>query len=110
MVDIAIDPVFKNSLDFKNKVQNLNIPKNHIKASLDVVSPFPSCTIRISFSEYKKKVERYKIAHQSHERFLHGLDILTNTLHFQFNYEFYQQKDGLPIGPSLSPILADLLL
>ena len=42
--------------------------------------------------------------------FLKGLEVLMNSLYFQFNELFYQQIDGMPIGLSVSPILADIVL
>ena len=41
--------------------------------------------------------------------FLKGLEILMNLRYFQFNINFYQQINGMPIGLSVSPILADFV-
>ena len=42
--------------------------------------------------------------------FLKGLEVLMNSLYFQFDKLFYQQIDGMSIGLSVSPILADIVL
>ena len=42
--------------------------------------------------------------------FLKGLEVLMNSLYFQFNKLFYQQIAGMPIRLSVSPILADIVL
>ena len=44
------------------------------------------------------------------EELLQRLDISMNSLNFEFNSDYCQQIDGLPIGLSLSPISADLVL
>ena len=47
--------VIKNSSDFIEKVKNVNIPKHHIMASLDVVSLFPSILYEFVKSSIKKR-------------------------------------------------------
>ena len=47
--------VIKNSSDFKQKIQNIKVPKNHVMASLDVETMFPSITIGLVFQSIKKR-------------------------------------------------------
>ena len=47
--------VIKNSSDFEEKIQNLKVPKNHVMASLDVESMFPSIPIELVFQSIKKR-------------------------------------------------------
>ena len=46
----------------------------------------------------------------SEKEFIKGLEVLMNSLYFQFDNKFYRQTSGLPMGLSLSPILADLVI
>jgi hypothetical protein len=38
------------------------------------------------------------------------LDICLTTTYFQFENKFYQQKEGMPIGNSLSPVASDIFM
>ena len=103
--------IIKNSIDFKEKVQNISIPKNSIMASLDIVALYPSVPYELVKEIIKKRwKDIHKHTKMNLTEFLKGLEVLMNSLYFQFNELFYQQIDGMPIGLSVSPILADIVL
>ena len=103
--------VIKNILDFKEQIQNIRIPSNHTMASLDVESMFPSIPIELVKKSIQKRWNKIK-THTSmpQSEFIRGLEILMDSLYFKFNSTFYKQINGLPMGLSISPIIADLVL
>ena len=69
-----------------------------------------SCTKWI-LSAKEKRWERIKLFTKLPKKeFLHDLDVILNSLYLQCDEEYYQQVNGAPIGLSISPISADLVL
>ena len=79
--------------------------------SLDVMSLFTNIPIkRIQKSidkiwHYIKKCTKLPL-----EEFKDGIEFLMNNTFFQFNNFYYRQSFRTPMGSSISPILADLVM
>ena len=85
--------VIKNSSDFMEKVKNVNIPKHHIMATLDVVSSFPSVPYEFVKNSIKKRWKDIKKhTKMSFKEFMKGLDILMNSLYFQNDQKYYKPQ------------------
>ena len=67
--------VIKNSLDFKIKVSNINVPQDHIMAYVDVLSLFP-VQKELGYKSIKKRWNDMKLHTKLPlEEFLEDLDI-----------------------------------
>ena len=107
---IKPDSHIKNTWQFKESIQNLKIPPDHIMVSFDVVSMFPSIPldlIKKSIISNWKEIEKHTKIPQ--KEFLKAIDFLINSTYFKFNNKFYKQIFGMAIGDSSSPILGDLV-
>ena len=103
--------VVKNSYEFKNKIKDTTIPKNYNMVSYDIFNMFnniPLDLVKISIIKRWSLIEKFTNLPQ--KEFLKGLEVIMNSLYFQFDNKYYQQINGLPMGLSLSPILADLVI
>ena len=103
--------VVKNSFQFKNKIININIRDGYNMVCYDIVNMFnniPANLVQISIKKRWSKIKKFTNLPQ--KEFLKGLEILLNSLFFQFDNKYYQQISGLPMGLSLSPILADIVI
>ena len=80
-------------------------------ASLDVVSLFPSVPYEFVKNSIKKRWKDIK-KHTKlpFNEFMKGLEVLMDSLYFQNDEKYFKQINGLPIGLSVSPIIADLVL
>ena len=79
--------------------------------SLDVVAMFPNILLEL----VKKAVSNRWIKVKSHKKlyekeFFKGIDFIMNYTKFKFNGKFYKQKFGTPIGPVISPMLAEIVM
>ena len=80
-------------------------------ASFDVESMFNSIPIELVVKSIKKRWNNIKnYTKLPLKEFLNGLDVLMNSLYFKFDNKFYKQTNGLPMGLSLSPIIADIVI
>ena len=101
----------KNSTDFINQIKNIKVPKNYIMASFDIESMFNSIPIQLVLKSIKKRWEKIKkFTKLPQNEFLKGLDVLMNSLFFKYDDKYYKQVNGLPMGLSISPIIADIVI
>ena len=108
----------KNSTDLTNKLRNFTLEESSILCSFDVVSMYSNCDLKRCEDILKSKLEKHFDLIQ--DVTLASLDIdvimrliiLVNEFSFYFGFrgEFYRQIFGLPMGASLSPLLANLFI
>ena len=104
--------IIKDTFDFVNKVSHLASNSGEHMVSFDIVSLFTNIptleTIEIILSRAFKD-----------NTLFHGLDrealrklliICTQESHFQFNGQFYDQKDGVAMGSPLGPLFANIFM
>ena len=100
----------KNSFDFIEKIENIQIPPNYKIISLDVVSLFTNVQIEKAIKGIKKiwaKIQPH--INMPWYQFENGLRICSSNSPFNFKNISYKQKSGFPVGSprDLSLIAAD---
>ena len=104
----------KDSKDFVNKIKNINIDNNDIMVSFDVVNLFPSVPIGDVLNIIKERLEGDATLATKTSLPVKGildlLEICLKNVYFQYKEKFYSQKEGLPMGSSLSPALANIFM
>lgn len=108
---ICDEYIVRNSYDVKERLKDIVIPDNHILVSFDVVSLFTS----VSLSLFMSLVEEYWFLIKTHTRmpfetFREALNFCIYKNYFVYDNQIFLQKDGLPMGGSLSPVAASLLI
>ncbi|XP_075162978.1 uncharacterized protein LOC142235598 [Haematobia irritans] len=102
----------KNSMQFKSKIQDITIDEDETMVSFDVVSLFPSIPVDLALKIIEEKwhilEEITKIPKNLFFRIL-KFCIIDNR-YFRYKTSFYQQRKGLPMGSSASPIVADIVM
>lgn len=101
----------KNALDFREKIKSSKLPEGYVLISLDVVSLFTNIpnelvlkAIDLNWFKIKKHTTLPKA------QFVNGLKMVMENGVFSFNDVIHQQTFGSPMGSSVSPILADLVM
>ncbi|RWS19990.1 hypothetical protein B4U80_05303, partial [Leptotrombidium deliense] len=85
--------VIKISKDFVNKLFKLNIERNDVLISADVVNLYPSIP-QSDAIDYALKL----------------LSLVNDSAIFKFNNKYYEQVKGLPMGANNSPIMAECVI
>ena len=101
----------KNSFDFIQKIQNIQIPPDYIIISLDVVSLFTNAQIGIAIKGIKERWAKIQPhVNMPWYQFEKGLRICSSNSSFNFQNISYKQKSGFPMGSPLSPIAAGIAM
>ena len=104
----------KNSSDFAHFAQKVEIKKDSILVSFDVVSLFTKVPV-------PKALEHLQALLRSNSQLTERIGIPVNDIielvklcmnstFFNFKEKTYQQKEGAPMGSPLSPFIADLFM
>lgn len=87
--NINIKSHINNSLDLKNKIRKLKIPKNYILISLDVTSLFTNVPLTLVKEALETEKEKFKIIEQT--EVFNAIEMITNNTYFIFNNTVYKQ-------------------
>ena len=87
----------KDSWQFKNKIENTAIPKDHSMISLDATSLFTNIPTKLGFI-LKKWYSIKKHTNFKQADFSQLVEFLLNNTFFKFDNQFYQQIIGSPMG------------
>ncbi|XP_067634760.1 uncharacterized protein, partial [Eurosta solidaginis] len=102
----------KNTLEFKERVNDTNISDNEKLISFDVVSFFPSIPIQLALDVIQEKwttiKEFTKIPKQLFMEIVQFC--IKDNRYFKFNDNVYTQLKGLPMGSPTSPVIADIVM
>lgn len=102
----------KDAIDFKSRIQNINIDDNEVLISFDVVSLFPSIPINLALQTIKEKwtiLEKFTRIPQ--ELFMEILTFcIKETRYFKYEDKLYEQRKGMPMGSPASPVIADIIM
>lgn len=109
-----ISPIYniKNSMDLKNKLQDIKLDDDDILVSFDVVSLFTNIPIYLAIKNILDKWTTLAgITKISRKQFLQLLQFcVTKNNYFTFDEKIYLQMNGMPMGNPLSPTIADIVL
>lgn len=100
-----------NSFELKNKLHNITVPDGYTLLSLDVSSMFTNITCQ----EVLKSLDR-RVSHIRNkckipfEKIRDIVIFIFSNMYFTFDDQIFQQKSGSPMGLSLSPLFADIVM
>ena len=104
----------KNSSDFVNRIKDRTLPPGTILASFDVVNLFTTTPPDAALETLQEKL---KVDSTLKDRtnltvgtIMELVTVCVRKTYFQYGSNFYKPKDGLVMGSSLSPILANVYL
>ena len=101
----------KNSWEFKQKIEKCKVPLNYVLLSLDVTSLFTNIPNKLVLIGLEKRWELIKNNTSIPKKsFLNAVEFILNSTFFKFNNKFYNQVSGTPMGSSISPIIADIVM
>ncbi|XP_072743287.1 uncharacterized protein [Anoplolepis gracilipes] len=101
----------KNSFDIVNKLNNTHLDEDLKFISLDVISLFTNIPTNLALDCISNKWEYLSNnCDLSEAEFLNGIKLILNCTYFIFNNVIYRQTFETPMGPPLSPIIADIVL
>lgn len=101
------DYYVKDTFEFAESVNNLELRPNYTVVSLDVKNLFGNLTKELVFEAVKRKwniIENY--CNITEEKFVGILKFLLESGYFVFEGKFYMQVLGCTMGSRLSPILS----
>lgn len=101
----------KNSWEFKNNIKNITVPENFIIISLDAVSMFTNISKHRAINCVEKNWDEIKNNTKlDKQSYLEAFKLVLNNSYVQHKNSFYKQTSGVPMGSSISPSVADLVL
>ena len=104
----------KNSAHFVDLIKNETITKEDLMVSFDVESLFTNVPVDEALNIIRNRLEKMPSlsdhTHHSIDCIMELLTICVKTTYFQKGTEFYQQKEGMPMGSPLSPIISNIYM
>jgi hypothetical protein len=100
----------KNSLDFVEKVKDVELEDDELMVSFDVEALFPSVPLNHALNTIKHHLSRMDIPQQKRNFLIKSIELCAEMNQFQFRGKFYKQTSGLPIGLPVSPILSSFFM
>ena len=109
-----ISPTYNilNSMELKQKLDDVSLENDETMVSFDVVSLFTNIPIHLAI---RNILDKWKILKEHttipRQTFLKILQFcLTDNNYFTFDNKFYHQTYGMPMGNPLSPTIANIVL
>lgn len=99
-----------NSFDLANKLNNITLPENYLIVSFDVTNLFTTVPNAEAVKIVGDLLRGSGVDENKVIDILALLNLCLSQNFFKFNDKFYQQPDGLAMGSSLSPFLADVFM
>lgn len=102
----------KDSMQFKEKLINVNLGEDEKLVSFDVVSLFPSIPVDLALKIIEDRWEEItKHTKIPKDLFLKIMKFcIKDNRYFSYNNKIYTQTKGLPMGSPASPIVADIVM
>lgn len=101
-----------NSMQVKERISRIKIPKDHILVSFDVVSLFTNIPVDLVYDIINIKWNKIKqFTKIPYNIFMDMMDFcIYDANYFVFHEQIYKPNDGVPMGSPLAPTLAGLAL
>ncbi|CAF3946895.1 unnamed protein product [Rotaria sp. Silwood1] len=109
----TLNGVISNTFNFVQGISNLDIDQNERLASLDIQDLYTNIPVTKAIDITIERLVESKILDKLLLTKTDIKDLLQLSLknnYFQVNGKYYKQKKGLPMGNTLSPILADIYM
>lgn len=101
----------KDSWQFKDKIKNIDIPKNYSIISLDVVSLYTNIPTNRALHLIEKKWDEIKkFTDIPLNEFKQAVSLTLNSTYFMYKDKYFKQIDGCAMGSSISSVVAQLVL
>ena len=102
-----------NSYNFVNSLHNINNANSYYMCSFDITSLYTNVpvaeTIQIIIDKlFTNGAQLYKGFNK--RQFKKVLELVLNDTYFKFNNSIFKQKEGLSMGSSISPLVANIFL
>ena len=104
----------ENSAEFVELIEKINILDNESQMSFDVVSLFTSIPLEIARAIVLGRLSNYCTLEDRTNltitELTEALDICLTSTYFTYNNKCYEQIFGTPLGLSLSPVIANMVM
>jgi hypothetical protein len=100
----------KNSFEIADKLRNEKLTENEQLISFDVESLYPSVPVEESVKLLSEWIIGQDISDVDAQLYVRLVKLVMNQRWLEFEGKIYIQKEGLFIGNSLSPILAEVFM
>lgn len=101
----------KNSFEFKDFIDKVQIPDDYILISLDVTSLYTNIPINLIEQIIDSKWQSIEpFTTLPKDEFQKALKLTLTTNYFQFEGNFFKQLDGVAMGSPISSIIAQLVM
>ena len=104
----------QNSYEFIEKLNNLTPLEDEIMVSYDVVSMYTNVDTESALKTLENWLRRHTDilngTNLSSEGIIKLMSLCVSNTYFTHNGKFYKQKQGLPMGSPISPLLANIWL
>lgn len=101
----------KDSFQLATILKNMTLPPDHIMVSFDVVSMFTNIPIEFALDIIKDRFEELSPSTTLNKnQFIEIIKFICDNCYFTYDDKIFKQKRGLPMGSSLSPALAELVM
>ena len=99
----------KNRDELINSIQKVTFPQKYTLASFDIVNLYSNIPIAETL-KIAKEIIRKDMDESDTESIMHLIEMCTSQNFCRFDDKFYQFSEGVPMGMSLSGLLADIFL
>ena len=100
-----------DSFQLAEKLKSLTVPPSHVMVSFDVVSMFTNIPIELVLQLIDEKYNDIaQFTTLNKKQLLDVITFICESCYFTYENQIYRQKNGLAMGMSLSPLLADVVL
>ncbi|CAF3367010.1 unnamed protein product [Rotaria sp. Silwood2] len=109
----TLNGVVCNTSNFIKNIRDVKLNQDEHLASLDIQDLYTNIPVNKAIDiTLERLVESKKLDNLPFTKtdIKELLDLTLKNSYFQFNGKFYKQKTGLPMGNTLSPILADIYM
>lgn len=110
MLDKPFSKSVKNSFQAAEKLLSEKLSEDELLISFDVESLYPSVPVEESVSLLSEWIESQDISDVDVQLYIRLVKLVMKQRWIEFQGKIYLQKEGLFIGNSLSPILAEVFM
>ncbi|XP_036322153.1 uncharacterized protein LOC118736162 [Rhagoletis pomonella] len=100
----------KNSLDFIEKVRDIEIEKDEIMISFDVEALFSSIPVDTAIEAIQNHLNKFSLPEDKFNAYINAIKICMKHNFFQFRGVYYNNNFGCSMGNSLSPYVAEAFM
>uniref|UniRef100_A0A8D9BWW7 Reverse transcriptase domain-containing protein n=1 Tax=Cacopsylla melanoneura TaxID=428564 RepID=A0A8D9BWW7_9HEMI len=100
----------KNTPEFIRYIQGVQINENDMLASIDVVNMFTTVPVEKTLTIVRQKLSDAVDLELPVNTIMELLTLCVTTTYFTYGEEYYEQKEGFPMGGPLSPDMCDIFM